>query len=108
MNPLHGDAHPLPIARGSGDFQHKDAYAKAEVEIHEGRISAVEFTDESGDQIPGAGALRRLLAGKTVPRALEVNAEVVEETGAAVLTPILSMVLIEAFHRAVESCFDEE
>ncbi|MCU0660860.1 MAG: hypothetical protein MUC50_00870 [Myxococcota bacterium] len=108
MTPLEDEAHALPIAHGAGDFQHKNAYARATIEIREGRISATEFVDEHGAQIPGAGALRRLLEGQTIAKALEVTPESVGETGATELSTTVCMVLIEAFHRAVESCFDAE
>lgn len=107
MTPID-DAHALPVTRGAGEFQHKGAYAKSSVEIREGRLCVVEFVDEHGAQIAGSGALRRLLEGQAVSRALEVTPESVVETGATELGIPSYIVLIEAFHRAVESSFDDE
>lgn len=96
------------VAVGTGEFQLREAHVVARVEVQEGSVRKIEFTTAEGVDSGLADSISSALEGKPLSAALEVKAKAVdgdqlhrgENTG--------KVALLEAFHRAVESCFDSE
>jgi hypothetical protein len=91
---------------GTGEFQRKDRHVLADVEMRGEVIARVGFTCAAGGEPPEAAALIALLTGREVHEALRLLAAD-RETGDRGADGGRE-VLIEAFHRAVETCLDQQ
>jgi hypothetical protein len=100
------DSNSAITVVGTGEFQRKDRHVIATVEMHDEVISGLGFTCVSGEELPEATDLVSLLTGRDVNDALRLLAadreagDKGESEGREVL--------IEAFHRAVETCLDQQ
>ncbi len=94
------------VYSGTGEFQIKDVYVRAEVEVCSGTICKVNFSSPDG-QIGEAVSMVERLKGQPVAQALAVNPREIEPGDHATESPS-KVALLEAFHRAVEACFDSE
>jgi hypothetical protein len=92
---------------GTGEFELRNIYVVATVEVKDGIVQKIDFNSEQEDVTVEADRIAKQLKGQPLSRALEVNAkdvdsfEVRDESDATV-------VLLEAFHRAVEVCLHED
>jgi hypothetical protein len=95
------------IVTGTGEFERDGIHVVASVEVRVGVIHGVGFSLKGGSEPPGAAEVVALLVDRPVSEALEVNAGPEcfsqEEPGIEARE-----VLLEAFHRAVESCLDQQ
>ncbi len=96
------------IFNGRGEFQIKDVYVRAEVEVRSGKISEVSFSSPSRDIFNDASEMAKRLKGRRVSEALEENDLETNLTGDRPSMSPSKVALLEAFHRAVEACFDSE
>jgi hypothetical protein len=88
---------------GTGEFERKQKYVIATVELKGGVIHSVGFASDDGAVPEGSEEVVRLLVGRTVNEALEID------TNALDLDPRATYeVLFEAFYRAVETCLDPQ
>jgi len=92
---------------GTGEFERDGLHVIATVEIDIGVIRGVGFATDDGQMPPGADAVSALVVDKPVSTALAVSAESdffadddSDRQGREVL--------LEAFHRAVEACLDQQ
>ena len=95
------------VATGKGEFEFRNTYAMAEVEVLAGVVRKIAFFDESGNPPRGADQICEQLKGKPLSQALEVKAKEVdafENRG----EDTLKLAMLEAFHRAIEACIDAE
>jgi hypothetical protein len=92
---------------GTGEFERGGFHVIASVEVRVGVIHGVGFSLEDGAEPPGAEEVVAMLVDRPVSEALEVNAgpDCFGQEGPGVET---REVLLEAFHRAVESCLDQQ
>ena len=96
------------IVTGTGEFEHRDRYVIATVEMRDGIIHSISFGEDSSDGGTVCQRLGVLLTGKTVSEALEVTSQTVLENCPETCQARVHEVLLEAFHRAVESCLDQQ
>jgi hypothetical protein len=92
---------------GTGEFEIKKIYVKAEVEVRDGIVHRIDFTAGNDGDVPEAAQVAEQLRGQPLLRALEVKATEVDVAEARV-EPLIKVALLEAFHRAVEVCLDNE
>jgi hypothetical protein len=100
------DSNSAVAVVGTGEFQRKDRHVIATVEMNGEVISSVGFTCVSGEEPSEAFDLVGLLTGRDVHEALRLLAadrEAGDKGGSEGRE-----VLIEAFHRAVETCLDQQ
>lgn len=92
---------------GTGEFERHGIHVIATVEIRVGVIRGVGFATDSGQTPPGADEIASLVVDQPVSSALAINAGPdffpQDDTGIEVRE-----VLLEAFHRAVEACLDQQ
>jgi hypothetical protein len=88
---------------GTGEFARKEKHVIATVEIHGGVIRSAAFACADGAVPEGSEELVDMFVGRTVPEALALNAISFGQR-----VPELCEVLLEAFHRAVETCLDPQ
>jgi hypothetical protein len=95
------------IVTGTGEFERDGIHVVASVEVRVGVIHGVGFSLEDGTEPPGAAEVAAKLVGRAVSEALEVNAgpECFSQEEPGIET---REVLLEAFHRAVEACLDQQ
>lgn len=96
------------IVTGTGEFEHRDRYVIATVEMKDGVIRSISFGEDSSDGGTVCRRLGDLLTGKTVSEALGVTSQTVLENCPETCQARAHEVLLEAFHRAVESCLDQQ
>jgi len=88
---------------GTGEFERKEKYVIATVEIKGGVIHSVGFASVD-DAVPeGSDDVVRLLVGRTVGEAMVIDPNVLERYPRATYE-----VLFEAFYRALETCLDPQ
>jgi len=88
---------------GTGEFERKEKYVIATVEIKDGIIRSVGFAS-ADDTVPeGSDDVVRLLVGHTVGEAMVIDPKVLEQHPRATYE-----VLFEAFYRALETCLDPQ
>jgi len=88
---------------GTGEFERREKYVIATVEIKSGVIHSIGFASADGTEPEGSDDVVRLLLGRTVEEALELDTSALES-----LPRATSEVLFEAFYRAVETCLDPQ
>jgi hypothetical protein len=97
------DGASASTVTGTGEFERKERYVIATVEIKGGVISSVGFAS-ADDTIPeGSDDVVHALLGRTVNEALEFDTSALERYPRATYE-----VLFEAFYRAVETCLDPQ
>ena len=94
------------VITGTGEFQRKDIHVIATVVIHGEVIRSCGFARADGGVPEGAADLSRLLKGHAIGEALRLVSEQSGESDVA--DPLSREVLVEAFHRAVETCLDQQ
>lgn len=92
---------------GTGEFELRDVYVVAKVEVRDGIVHSISFSAENGNEIPEADEVAGQLRGQPLSRALEVKAKEIDSISKQG-EPIAKVALLEAFHRAVEVCLDSE
>lgn len=95
------------VLAGKGEFEFRGTYAMAEVEIQASIVKKIAFTDEKGNPPKGADRVCEQLRGKRLSQALEVKAKEIdafEKRG----EDTVKVAMLEAFHRAIEACLEEE
>lgn len=97
-----------PIFVGHGEFQLRDVYATANIEVQSGLVQSINFSTSPGIEPEDVTLITNLLKGKPLLSALEVKAREVDEFDTQREKEVAKVALLEAFHRAVEACFDEE
>ncbi len=95
------------LARGQGEFQLHGTHVVASVEVANGLIHRVEFSSGDGEAIEEGKAVARRLVGQPISSALAIKAEQVTATEER-SEVTLKTALLEAFHRAIEVCIEEE
>ena len=92
---------------GTGEYERDGLHVIATVEIDFGVIRGVGFATDDGQVPPGADVVAALVVDKPVSSALEVGAgsDFFSDDDAGVEG---REVLLEAFHRAVEACLDQQ
>jgi len=92
---------------GTGEFEHRDRYVIATVEVSGGVIRSISFgtNEKAGTRV--CNRLAEILTGKTISEALEISSGHILETCPEACETQAHEVLLEAFHRAVESCLDQ-
>lgn len=95
------------VCSGTGEFQVDDICVKAELTVDSGIITRIDFTREGGSEIEGAPKISAMLHNQPVVRALEIRDEHLEAVAES-NAPRLVVALLEALHRAVEDCLDED
>lgn len=93
---------------GKGEFQIKDIYVRAEVEVCSGTICKVRFSSPSGGEFGEAKIMTERLTGQRLSEALAVNALENDAVNDRPSESPTNVAILEAFHRAVEACFDSE
>jgi hypothetical protein len=88
---------------GTGEFERRERHVLATVEIREGVIRSVGFASADGGVPEGSEDMVRLLIGRKVSEALELDPRSLERLPVATCE-----VLLEAFYRAVETCLDPQ
>jgi hypothetical protein len=88
---------------GTGEFERKERYVIATVEIKGGVISSVSFASADNAVPEGSEEVVQALLGRTVNEALELDTTALERHPRATYE-----VLFEAFYRAVETCLDPQ
>jgi hypothetical protein len=88
---------------GTGEFERRERYVIATVEIKGGIIHSVGFASADGAVPEGSADLVALLVGRTVNDALVVDTSALDSFPRATYE-----VLFEAFYRAVETCLDPQ
>jgi len=88
---------------GTGEFERKEKYVIATVEIKGGVIRSVGFASADGAVPEGSAEVVQVLIGRTVNEALELDTSALERYPRATYE-----VLFEAFYRAVETCLDPQ
>ncbi|MCP4605141.1 MAG: hypothetical protein GY847_32250 [Proteobacteria bacterium] len=96
------------VFAGTGEFQFRDTYVVASVEVKDGIVQKIEFTSKSGIQIQNAEQISGRLRGKPLSVALEVKAQEIGTFEDHRGENVADVALLEAFHRAVEACLDNE
>ncbi|MFO8073480.1 MAG: hypothetical protein R6V85_16570 [Polyangia bacterium] len=99
----NSDPSSTSRSTGTGEFQRKNLHVLATVEIAGGVIRSLGFACAEGGDPPGARDVVETLTGKSVSEALEWF----EGEDEASRDPAME-VLLEAFHRAVETCLDQQ
>jgi hypothetical protein len=97
------DAASASTVAGTGEFARKDHHVIAAVEIRSGVIRSLGFTTADGAVPGGSEEVVRLLVGRTVGEALELDSHSLVHQPSGVYE-----VLFEAFYRAVETCLDPQ
>ena len=92
---------------GTGEFELRDVYVVARVEVRDGVVHEVRFSAENGKAVEDAEEVAAQLRGQPLSRALAVKAKEVDSINKRG-EPIAKVALLEAFHRAVEVCLDGE
>ena len=92
---------------GTGEFQLRSTYAVARVSVRDGVVEQVDFSSENTEGTAVAEQISKLLTGQRLSQALEVKADQVEFSENSLPTQ-MKEAFLEAFHRAVEACFDSE
>lgn len=106
---MTGEKEPsASTVTGTGEFEHRDRYVIATVVMKEGVIRSISFGGEEPDGQRVCSRLGDMLTGRTVSDALSVTSQMVVETCPEVCEARAHEVLLEAFHRAVESCLDQQ
>jgi hypothetical protein len=88
---------------GTGEFERKEKYVIATVEIKSGVIRSVGFASADGAVPEGSDDVVRLLTGRTVSEVLAIDPKDLEGHPHADFE-----VLFEAFYRALETCLDPQ
>jgi hypothetical protein len=93
---------------GTGEFEYKDSHVIATVVIREGVILSVSFGlgSNADTEIAGCTDVAGFLTGKNVSEALSVSPDLLRENFPNCWEQQTHGVLLEAFHRAVETCLD--
>ncbi len=99
----NSDPPSTSTSTGTGEFQRKQLHVIATVQIEHGVVRSLSFACAEGGDPPGAGDVVEALTGKSVSEALKWF-EGEDETSR---DPAME-VLLEAFHRAVETCLDQQ
>ena len=92
---------------GSGEFELRNIYVKANVEVKDGIVEKIDFDSEQDDVAAEADRIAKLLKGQPLSKALQVKAKDVDSHEVRD-EPIATVALLEAFHRAVEVCLHED
>jgi len=92
---------------GTGEFERDGLHVLATVEIDFGVIRGVGFATEDGKVPEGADEVTALVVDKPVSTALSVNAGS-DFFPAGEVGFQAREVMLEAFHRAVEACLDQQ
>lgn len=101
------DSDPAVAVLGTGEFQRRELHATATVEMRGEIITKVSFSAAGGAPPPaGAAELESLLTGRDVYEALWLLAA--DREAEYPVPGDGREVLIEAFHRAVEVCLDQQ
>lgn len=92
---------------GTGEFERDGIHVISTVEVRVGTIHSVAFAAGDERVPPGSDEVVAQLVGQPVSTALAVNAgpDYFPKEGLGLET---REVLLEAFHRAVESCLDQQ
>ncbi len=93
---------------GTGEFQLRDVYVVATVRVQDGIVKKIDFTSTDGIQVGDTTQTAEQLEGKPLLEALEVKAREVDSYEDHRGENVAKVALLEAFHRAVEACFDNE
>ena len=93
---------------GKGEFQIKDIHVSAEVKVLLGTIREINFASLNKEKLEEADEIKEQLIGQPLSKALEVKAREVDPPGDRPPENPSKVALLEAFHRAVESCIDVE
>ena len=96
------------VFTGRGEFELKEVSVVAEVEVRNGIVQKVDFSAIFGIDLPDVDQIISRLQGKPVSAALEVKACEVDSSEEHRGENVGDVALLEAFHRAVEGCFDDE
>ncbi|MDJ0764762.1 MAG: hypothetical protein QNJ97_17410 [Myxococcota bacterium] len=96
------------IRTGKGEFQLKGISAAAEVEVRNETVCEVRFSFEPHEAENEAIHLAKQLKGHPLAKALSVKAKKIDATGDRASENPIKVALLEAFHRAVEACLDDE
>ena len=100
------DAISTSVITGTGEFERKNFQALSTVVIHNGIIQSVDFVLRPDNLPEEVRDMARKLVGKQVTRILEFDSRAWDDiTGDTSNIPAFE-VLLEAFHRAVETCLD--
>jgi hypothetical protein len=89
---------------GLGEFQLREVHIMATVEAIEGVVCQIKFQTKKGEEVPGAVRVVERLLGQPIAKVLELQIDQLDE----IERPEEKVVLLESFHRAVESCLDDE
>jgi hypothetical protein len=92
---------------GVGEFERNSMHVVATVEVRTGVICGVGFAVDGKSDSPAANSVTALLIDRPVSEALAVNAGPDYFVGQGQDLEVRE-VLLEAFHRAVESCLDQQ
>ncbi len=93
---------------GTGEFQLKDVYVVADVIVKNGIVKNIDFTSDVKEVMIEADQIAALLKGKQLSQALGVKATETDSVAEDHNESVARVALLEAFHRAVETCLDEE
>ena len=106
MNPT--DPTSSSTITGTGEFECKDSHVIATVVIKESVILSVSFGlgNNATTEIAGCADVAGFLTGKSVSDALSVSPDLLRESFPNCWEQQNHGVLLEAFHRAVETCLD--
>ncbi len=93
---------------GTGEFERKESHVVTTVEIKEDVILSVSFCFGNNADTEPAGCtdVAGFLTGKNVSEALSVSPDLLRENFPHCCGQPNHEVLLEAFHRAVETCLD--
>jgi hypothetical protein len=97
------DGASASTVTGTGEFERREKYVIATVEIKGGVIHSLGFASADGAVPDGSEEIVRMLVGRTVSEALELDTNTLEKQPRATYE-----VLFEAFYRAVETCLDPQ
>ncbi|MCP4676144.1 MAG: hypothetical protein GY854_11680 [Deltaproteobacteria bacterium] len=96
------------VFTGRGEFELKDVSVVAEVEVRNGIVQKTEFSAILGIDPSDVDQIISRLQGKPISVALEVKPCEVDSSEEHRGENVGDVALLEAFHRAVEGCFDDE
>ena len=97
------EAGSTSTVTGTGEFERREKYVIATVEIKGGVIHSVGFASTDGAVVEGSDDVVQLLSGRTVSEALVIDTSTLDRCPRAAYE-----ILFEAFYRAVETCLDPQ
>lgn len=97
-----------PVFEGTGEFQLRDIYVIAKVEVQNGIVRKIDFASGSGGDLNGAKDIELQLTGQPLSQALEVKASGEDGLEDRRTANTVEVAALEAFHRAVEAYLDDD